>query len=105
MDALIALADAAVFDLLTDASAVYHALGQSSEVRGLFDRTYRSPGTSHVSFSEEGPTLCVRAADLHVLPEEDALARVWIGSETFEVREVRPDGKGLLVLVLGRVDS
>lgn len=103
MDALLASADAAVFDLLADTDATLQALGQSSTFRGLFDRTYRNPHTSEVSFSEEGPTLCVRLADLHVGPDEDPVARVWIGDETFEIRQSRPDGKGLAVLVLGRV--
>jgi len=105
VDALIARVDSAVLSLLADVEAAqFHAFGEVSTFRAVHDRTYRNPSASESSFQEEGPTLLVRLSDLHVEPDEDPEARVWIGAQSYQIRETRPDGKGVAVLVLGRVE-
>lgn len=68
-------------------------------VRGVYDAAYfaATPGQPGVSTST--PALFLDLTDLAVDPVQDNPA-IQIGGDTFEVREVQPDGAGVGVLLL-----
>ena len=76
-------------------SALANATAQVSgvSVGGLFDAFYTAP----LGMSNSGPTFTALASSLADVAAGDSLT---IASTAYSVREVQPDGRGMVALVL-----
>jgi len=79
--------------------------GRPFPIKAIFDRNHEVILTDIRTSEEEGhghstmmPVLTVRLADFEAEPRQDDEAIV--GSETFRVYDVQPDGEGMADLVL-----
>jgi hypothetical protein len=101
--ALLARVDGVVLDHLGDAVTYTSGAGASVAVRGPFDAVYVKVEAGEAGVSSSGPSVFLRLTDLTSNPETDLAARVSVAGVVYEIREVEPDGKGGIRLLLHEV--
>lgn len=71
----------------------------STSVAGIFDREYEAlVFTGEAAVASRSPRFVCREADLGSLGRQGQ--QLTVGSDQFRVREVKPDGTGMVVLEL-----
>lgn len=101
---LLARADSAVLAHLGEEDGLVYApgSGQAKAVPGLFDAQYTLVEAGEAGVASVGPAAFVRLADLPTDPRADKAARLTVKGGTYKIRDVKPDGTGTAILVLGR---
>ena len=84
---------------LRDAVRYAPRVGEPVDVFGLFDAAYVRADVGGVAVQNVGPAVTLRLADLPTDPEEDE-PEITVNGTTYCVTEMRPDGVGLVVLML-----
>lgn len=95
--------DRAVLEHLGGPVTYTSAEGDTVEVIGIFDRSYVRLDAGEAGVSSTGPALFVRLEDLPADPETDN-PTIMVDGTKYRVREVEPDGRGgvrLLMHVVG----
>jgi hypothetical protein len=81
--------NAAALSALGNATALVSGVA----VGGMFDALYASP----LGMSNSAPTFTALASDLDAVVSGDSIV---ISGTTYTVREIQPDGRGMIALVL-----
>lgn len=105
LDALGA-ADRLALRALGEAVTYTPGVGAPVVLTGPFDAAYvvvDPSGAEQPGASSSSPAVSLRVADLPSDPSEDHDARVTVRSVVYRIHEVKPDGMGLVVLLLHEV--
>lgn len=97
---LLGQTDRACLDILGGAVRYSPGVGSPVDVTGIFDATYQRADAGEGGVGGFTPAVFLLLADLPSDPEGDTAAKVTVGTQPYEIREVHKDGQGGVVLFL-----